>query len=138
MLDMKHKNIGATVGILKQIHEITSGSELPVELTKLFMLESDECDHKQHGCCFFEIDEPDACISPPKCTVGECPLGEIVSQELVHMSLSDITGNLTHDAEATYIGPCAGCGGTVTQENVGHVDDHHQVCKPCFEQKNKH
>jgi hypothetical protein len=82
MLDREQKNIGATVSMIHMMHKLTDKDELPIELTKLFMLESDNCNSKVEGCCTFDIDEPDACISPPKCMIGECPLGSIVDKEL--------------------------------------------------------
>ena len=90
MLDMRHKNIGATVSMLKMIHKVAGDNEeLPTALTELFMLESGECDSKVEGACTFEV-YPEACISPPKCMVGNCPLGEIVDEELDGMSFTEI------------------------------------------------
>ena len=134
-LDMKHKNIGATVGLIKGMSALLpEDSTMPTEITELFMLEAQECDFQvkseaENACVF------NGSLAENKpCCIGECPLGELVSQEIALMDMSDIETKATSD----YIGPCAGCGGDVTKNNLGHVDDHHQVCKSCFDQKSKH
>jgi hypothetical protein len=131
-MDMKHKNIGATVSLLSRITDMLGeegAGDLPQELSNLFDAESSNCDHKQKGCCFIEVD-PEEVISPPLCCIQECPLGEMLDEEIN-------SGKVDLDS-SPFIGPCAGCAGPVTFENVGHFDDHHQVCKSCFEQKDKH
>jgi len=134
MLDMKHKNIGATVSMLNMIHELTPGDELPIEITKLFMAESDDCDHKHEtGQCTFHAEEDltkGDSFTTFKCCIGECPLGPLVDGEF------KATAN-SIDLSDTFIGPCSGCGGSVTQSNCAHVDDHHQVCQSCFDEKEK-
>ena len=120
MLDIKHKNIGATVSMLKLIHKITDGEELPTEITKLFMVESGECDYKhESGACVFN----GSLETNLNCCIGECPLGSMVDKEL-----KDSPG-------LPSIGPCAGCGGRVDMDNVAHVDDDMQICKSCFDEK---
>jgi len=127
MLDIKHKNIGATVSMLKLIHKITDGEELPTEITKLFMVESGECDHKHEtGQCTFyaeeDLESGDS-FTTFACCIGECPLGSMVDKEL-----KDSPG-------LPSIGPCAGCGGRVDMDNVAHVDDDMQICQTCFDEK---
>jgi len=86
-LSMKHKNIGATVALLKGIHLLTDGEELPNELAELFTLESDECDWKKDdGHCYYTR-------APFKCIVGNCPLGDETKDDLEDAANSiDLTG----------------------------------------------
>lgn len=114
-LDDKHRNIGATVsmiqimanmesqelikrpkGIIDTVKAIlfpakkgigrTLAKELTDPLIELFMEESNMCDYKVADACAFEVDEPDACISPPPCLMANCPLGKLVDEELKYAS----------------------------------------------------
>jgi hypothetical protein len=79
MLDPKHKNIGATVGMVKEIHKLSHDPLLAEELTKLFMEESNGCDYKHEtAACIFN----GSTESNMKCRVGNCPLGPLVDEEL--------------------------------------------------------
>ena len=127
MLDMKHKNIGATVSLIHMIHKLSDSDELPKEMAELFMLESDDCDHKHETKqCTFHAEEDltkgDSFTTFP-CCVGECPLGSILDKEL-----KDNPG-------LPALGPCAHCGCAVNMGNVAHVDDDIQICKTCFDDK---
>jgi hypothetical protein len=90
MLDSKHRNIGATIGLLTRIHKVAgNGEELPVALTELFMLEADDCDYKHEtGACIFNgSTKPNQ-----ECMVGNCPLGPLVDEELKSGANSDAFG----------------------------------------------
>jgi len=89
MLDPKHRNIGATVGMLKLLGKLTDDNDLPEEITKLFMAEAESCDHKHStGQCTFHAGE-DLIESLQtgnseitfQCRIGECPLGREVDKE---------------------------------------------------------
>jgi len=103
MLDIKHKNIGATVALLKGMSKLfpkpskegiidkicrvlnykmkrPTLQQTEESLAELFMIESNSCDHKVEGSCVFEV-YPEPCISPPKCMIANCPLCDIVNEE---------------------------------------------------------
>ncbi len=86
-MDKHQRNIGATVSMTKSIHELTGhdDAETPADLALLFVAESDSCVSKISGMCTFhaeeDLEEGDA-FATPKCRVGNCPLGEIVDEEL--------------------------------------------------------
>jgi hypothetical protein len=80
-LDMRHKNIGATVALIKGVHVLTDDEKLPESLAELFILESDDCNYKQDNHCIFEVD-PEPCISPAKCMIANCPLGDLTEPAL--------------------------------------------------------
>ena len=98
-LDAKHKNIGATVSMIniiakKEAEEKTTGQEdgfgtkmakmLLGDIDKLFMAESNSCDHKHEGCCTFHQDDNVSELddfAKVKCCIGECPLGALVDKE---------------------------------------------------------
>lgn len=86
-MDAHQKNIGATVGMVKNIHKITGHDDvkMPVELTGLFTAESDSCVSKVEGMCTFhageDLEKGDS-FTTPKCRVGNCPLGDLVDKEL--------------------------------------------------------
>lgn len=134
ILDDKHKAIGATVSILGSIADvIQEGGGAPSfqkyvsrthgEIKKLFTSEAADCDFKTGGDCgyfkLYELRENYACC------IANCPLGELVNTELKEL-LSSMSG---------YIGPCTRCGKGVAAANLGHVDDHMQICKPCLDAK---
>ena len=106
-LDPKHKNIGATVsmiqmlankeaqilakkpkGFVQTIKDIllppkegvgrTLAKELTDPMIKLFMAESDSCDHKTGDKCAIYADRADVFM----CTMANCPLGALVDDEL--------------------------------------------------------
>jgi hypothetical protein len=85
-IDMKHKNIGATVGLVKNIHKLTGDDETMLRnLADLFIAEAAECDFRH------EINDKPVCVfngstSPNLvCCAGECPLGAIVDEEIETM-----------------------------------------------------
>ena len=92
-LDMKHKNIGATVGMIEGMAQLMEGlgggDALLGEIAELFQLEAQECDHQitTEGpvyCGFNDLN------SDTPCCVGECPLGAIVTKEIKDMPASVI------------------------------------------------
>ena len=132
MLDIKHKNIGATVSMLNLIYGVLKTDKLDTPLTELFMAESNDCDHKviserDGGVCIFN----GSLETNLRCCIGECPLGRLVNEEIKGMNITDIQSKM----DATYIGPCVHCGRDVTSDNLAHVDDDMQMCKPCFNEK---
>lgn len=92
-LDIIHKNIGATVVLLKEIHVLTNGEELPEALGKLFTSEAVKCDYLTiHGNCTYLTEEQ--LHTPIKCIITNCPLGAIVMPELEVMANNiDLYGN---------------------------------------------
>ncbi len=86
-MDKHQRNIGATVSMTKSIHELVGhdDAETPADFTLLFVAESDSCDSKVDGMCTFHAEEDlldGDTFTTPKCCVGNCPLGEIVDEEL--------------------------------------------------------
>ena len=83
MLEGKHANIGNTVGMVKSIHKLTTDPKLAEEITKLFMVESDDCDYKEAPLCTFPrlLAPEDSRDDLPKCMVGRCPLGNLADKE---------------------------------------------------------
>lgn len=86
-MDKHQRNIGATVSMTKSIHELAGhdDAELPAGLTMLFTAESDSCVSKVDGRCTFNAEEDlkkGDSFATPKCRVGNCPLGDIVDEEL--------------------------------------------------------
>lgn len=76
-MDAEQRNIGATVGMIKSMHKITGhdDTEVPIELSKLFIAESNRCSDRANNMCTFK-DEP------LECRIGNCPLGALVDKEL--------------------------------------------------------
>jgi hypothetical protein len=91
MLDMKHKNIGATVSMMRILSGLVGGKDLPEELSGLFDLESDDCDHKRGGDCIFDSADLGNRVS---CDINNCPLGPLVDEELAETPLEYIEGNI--------------------------------------------
>ena len=88
MLDMKHKNIGATVSMMRILSGLVGGKDLPEELSGLFVMESDDCDHKERGDCVFDLS--DRVI----CNINNCPLGPLVDEELAETHLDVIESKI--------------------------------------------
>jgi len=96
MLDMKHKNIGATVSILKMINNRNKGdpskdesliSKLTGGIDELFDEEARTCNSYIYGHCAFpdtiSKDSPVVDLNDkPPCSVTTCPLGPLVDDEL--------------------------------------------------------
>lgn len=83
MVDMKHKNIGATAGISDIVKGLSPKFSEDVEtdllgaLKELFGLESEECDYKDDkGMCGFKNDKSNVC------SIEDCPLSEPSLEEL--------------------------------------------------------
>jgi hypothetical protein len=97
LLTPKHRNIGSTVGMVKDIHKLSEKPRIAKVLTELFMEESTDCDYKHKtGQCTFHVEEDltkgdsfttlanyssqvDAALP---CRAGNCPLGPLVDKEL--------------------------------------------------------
>ena len=71
-LDYKHKNIGATVQLHKELLKLTGDT---LSMVSEFGEESLSCDYRRVDCCSIA-----ASMSP--CGVGNCPLGDMVEGEL--------------------------------------------------------
>ena len=100
MLDIKHKNIGATVSMLNLVYGALKTDKLDGPLAELFMEERKECDYLRkgrlligHKCGYFALYEPGEDKAVP-CCIGECPLGRLVDEELKGTSMSEIEANL--------------------------------------------
>ena len=98
-LDMIHKNIGATVALLKGIHTLTDGQELPEALAELFIVEADECNYRTipDGNCSHiteeQLHDSDYVHQRKKCMIANCPLGDLTKPDLEAAANSiDLTG----------------------------------------------
>ena len=117
MLDIEERNIGATVSLAQKLSK--DAPDVGKHFDDLFDIESTRCSFKREDRCgYFSLFEPSE-DRKVTCNVSECPLGHLVDVELM----------------GTYIGPCSSCDVPVHASNLGHVDDHIQMCKSCFEAK---
>lgn len=71
-LDYKHKNIGATVQLHKELLKLTGD---PLSMVPEFGEESLSCDYRR-------VDRCSIVASMPPCGVDNCPLGNMVEGEL--------------------------------------------------------
>lgn len=82
-MNRKDANIGATVSLLKMIHVITPGEELPLALAGLFTEEAKGCDYRANDHCTFACEVDVVKLDTPGtklCAVGNCPLGDEVDK----------------------------------------------------------
>ena len=79
MLDSEHKNIGATVSMLRLIDGLggskKQSNELAKSLTELFMAESNRCSFKNPTA---DLCNYRGSNSEMPCCIGECPLAELL------------------------------------------------------------
>jgi len=116
-LDMKHKNIGATVSMVRLVGKIfgDKSERAEADLTKLFMAESKECDFRVAEACVFN----DSLQPNLLCCIGECPLGTLVEQEIKTTNMLDIEREVTSFGCDPESGPFPTCGRRIHKDYVG-------------------
>lgn len=135
----KHTNIGMTATLAREFKKMCEehGLSMPSDLTELFEAEAKECDHHHEtGQCTFyakeDLEMGDS-FTTFACDITKCPLMELADAVVEDMTADDAQAHVISLFKGEdYLGPCMHCGGDVNQRNLGHVDDHMQVCRPCM------